>query len=117
VATAAVEDHLAPSVFEPRVAFGVLEVGAHFEKTARVISSSRNVPRRELVGLPHVDEIPARLIRFLEDLRGAHEAFLASTTREIQAVSAIDGRALDEAPGPRTREAQEAFAKTLRQEL
>jgi len=51
------------------------------------------------------------------DLRGAHEAFLASTTREIQAVSAIDGRALDEAPGPRTREAQEAFAATLEQEL
>ena len=51
------------------------------------------------------------------DLRGAHEAFLASTTREIQAVSAIDGRALDEAPGRRTREAQEAFAATLEQEL
>ena len=27
----------------------------------------------------------------VEDLRGAGEAFLASTTREIQAVSAIDG--------------------------
>jgi branched-chain amino acid aminotransferase len=51
------------------------------------------------------------------DLRGAHEAFLASTTREVQAVSAIDGRPLDEAPGPRTREAQEAFAATLEREL
>jgi branched-chain amino acid aminotransferase len=51
------------------------------------------------------------------DLRAADEAFLASTTREIQAVAAIDGRALPEPPGPRTREAQEAFAATLRQEL
>jgi len=51
------------------------------------------------------------------DLRTAKEAFLASTTREIQAVSAIDGGALAEAPGPRTREAQKAFAATLGKEL
>jgi branched-chain amino acid aminotransferase len=51
------------------------------------------------------------------DLRAAHEAFLASTTREIQAVAAIDGAELPEAPGPRTREAQEAFAATLGHEL
>ena len=51
------------------------------------------------------------------DLRAAGEAFLASTTREIQAVAAIDGKALSEAPGPRTREAQEAFAGTLGREL
>lgn len=51
------------------------------------------------------------------DLRAAREAFLASTTREIQAVSAIDGTELAEAPGSRTREAQEAFAATLGREL
>jgi branched-chain amino acid aminotransferase len=51
------------------------------------------------------------------DLRAAHEAFLASTTREIQSVSAIDGAKLPSAPGPRTREAQEAFAATLGKEL
>jgi branched-chain amino acid aminotransferase len=51
------------------------------------------------------------------DLRAAKEAFLASTTREIQAVSAIDGAELPESPGPRTREAQEAFAATLGREL
>ena len=51
------------------------------------------------------------------DLRAAGEAFLASTTREIQAVAAIDGTELAAAPGPRTREAQEAFAATLEQEL
>jgi branched-chain amino acid aminotransferase len=51
------------------------------------------------------------------DLRAAEEAFLASTTREIQAVAAIDGRELPAAPGPRTREAQEAFAAILGNEL
>ncbi len=51
------------------------------------------------------------------DLRAAQEAFLASTTREIQAVSAIDGKDLADAPGPRTREAQQAFAETLGREL
>jgi branched-chain amino acid aminotransferase len=51
------------------------------------------------------------------DLRAAREAFLASTTREIQAVAAIDGTELPDAPGPRTREAQEAFKETLGREL
>jgi branched-chain amino acid aminotransferase len=67
-----------------------------------------------------------RLIRALDveegtwnadDLRAAGEAFLASTTREIQAVSAVDGAELAAAPGPRTREAQQAFAETLGREL
>jgi branched-chain amino acid aminotransferase len=53
----------------------------------------------------------------VEDLRGASEAFLASTTREIQAVAAIDGRELAAAPGPRTEGAQRAFAETLGREL
>jgi branched-chain amino acid aminotransferase len=67
-----------------------------------------------------------RLVRALDveegawpvaDLRAASEAFLASTTREIQAVAAIDGAELAGSPGPRTREAKEAFAATLAQEL
>ncbi len=49
--------------------------------------------------------------------RAADEAFLASTTREIQAVAAIDGTELPQAPGPRTVEAQQAFAETLGREL
>jgi branched-chain amino acid aminotransferase len=53
----------------------------------------------------------------LDDLRGAQEAFLASTTREIQAVSSVDGRVFPAAPGPRTAEAQAAFAETLGKEL
>jgi len=50
------------------------------------------------------------------DLEAATEAFLASTTREIQPVSAINGREL-EWPGPLTAEAQEAFARALETEL
>jgi branched-chain amino acid aminotransferase len=53
----------------------------------------------------------------IDDLHGASEAFLASTTREIQAVSSVDGHAFPAAPGPRTREAQQAFAETLGREL
>ena len=51
------------------------------------------------------------------DLRAAKEAFLASTTREVQAVSSIDGTDLPEAPGERTREAIEGFGTALRREL
>ena len=53
----------------------------------------------------------------LDDLAAASEAFLASTTREIQPVAAVDGHSFDAAPGPRTREAQDAFAETLGREL
>jgi branched-chain amino acid aminotransferase len=53
----------------------------------------------------------------IDDLRGAQEAFLASTTREIQAVASVDGKPFSVAPGPRTEEAQRAFAATLGREL
>jgi branched-chain amino acid aminotransferase len=72
-----------------------------------------SITRDRLVKALHVEEGAWPVA----DLRAAGEAFLASTTREIQAVSAIDGVELPEAPGPRTREAQEAFAATLGQEL
>jgi branched-chain amino acid aminotransferase len=72
-----------------------------------------SITRDRLVKALHV-EIGAWPVA---DLRAAHEAFLASTTREIQAIATIDGRELPAAPGPRTHEAQEAFAATLRDEL
>jgi branched-chain amino acid aminotransferase len=53
----------------------------------------------------------------LDQVKGASEAFLASTTRELQAVASIDGAPLPAAPGPRTREAQEAFAAVRDAEL
>jgi branched-chain amino acid aminotransferase len=72
-----------------------------------------SITRDRLVKALHVEEGAWPVA----DLRSAGEAFLASTTREIQAVSAVDGSPLAEAPGPRTREAQEAFAATLGREL
>ena len=53
----------------------------------------------------------------LDELLGAEEAFLASTVREVQAVSAVDETELEECPGPRTREAADAFAAILDREL
>ncbi len=72
-----------------------------------------SITRDRLIKALHVEEGSWHV----DDLRAAHEAFLASTTREIQAVAAIDGTALPAAPGPRTSEAKEAFAETLGREL
>jgi branched-chain amino acid aminotransferase len=68
---------------------------------------------RLLKALPDIEEGAWTL----DEVKGASEAFLASTTRELQAVASIDGVALPDAPGPRTRAAQEAFAAARDQEL
>jgi branched-subunit amino acid aminotransferase/4-amino-4-deoxychorismate lyase len=52
-----------------------------------------------------------------DELRGAHEAFLASTTREVQAVATIDGDALPAAPGPLTEAAGAAFTRLVAEAL
>ena len=46
----------------------------------------------------------------LAALAGADEAFLTSTTRDVQAIRAVDGRALPAAPGPFTTAAAATFA-------
>jgi branched-chain amino acid aminotransferase len=71
-----------------------------------------SITRDRLVKALHVDEGAWPVA----DLRAAGEAFLASTTREIQAVAAIDGAELRAAPGPRTEEAKAAFTATLGRE-
>jgi branched-chain amino acid aminotransferase len=53
----------------------------------------------------------------LDELHGATEVFLASTVREVQAVSAVDETGMAECPGIRTREAAAAFTATLDREL
>jgi len=50
------------------------------------------------------------------ELRSAAEAFLASTTREVQPISAVDDREL-RWPGPRTTEAAAALARCVEEEL
>jgi branched-chain amino acid aminotransferase len=44
-------------------------------------------------------------------LADADEAFLTSTTRDVQPIRAIDGRLLPSAPGPLTTRAIEVFAQ------
>ena len=47
-------------------------------------------------------------------LAEATEVFLTSTTRDVQAVVAIDGRRLADAPGPHTLRAIESFEAIAR---
>jgi branched-chain amino acid aminotransferase len=73
----------------------------------------QSITRARIVGALEVEEGAWPVA----DLRAAQEAFLASTTREVQAVSAIDGSELPQAPGERTEEAAAAFAEALGREL
>jgi branched-chain amino acid aminotransferase len=52
----------------------------------------------------------------LDELLGADEAFLASTTREVQAVSAVDETTFV-APGPVTRQARADVVEAIRTQL
>ena len=45
----------------------------------------------------------------LDDLRSATEAFLTSSTRDVQPIAHVDGTALRAAPGPLTAAALDAF--------
>jgi branched-chain amino acid aminotransferase len=90
-------------------------------------ASADGTLRTPSLDLPILDSITRdRLVAVLEveqgefpvgDLRGASEGFLASTTREVQPISAVDGVALPNVPGPRTLDAQRAFAATLEREM
>ncbi len=46
----------------------------------------------------------------LDDLRRADEAFLTSSTRDVQAIATVDGIAVGTSTGPLTKAAAEAFA-------
>lgn len=62
--------------------------------------------------------VPARetVIR-LEELAEAEEAFLTSTTRQVQPIGAVDGRTLARVPGARTEQLAEAFRRMLAREI
>jgi branched-chain amino acid aminotransferase len=102
------------TVLEPPTS-SVFWVSAEGELRTPALSDGvlESITRDRMIKALHVEEGTWHV----NDLRGAGEAFLASTTREIQAVASIDGTAFPTAPGPRTREAQEAFAETLGREL
>jgi branched-chain amino acid aminotransferase len=53
----------------------------------------------------------------LDDLRGAEEAFIASSVREVMPIAAIDDMQLPAAPGPVTQDARERLARRIEREL
>lgn len=53
----------------------------------------------------------------LDDLRGAQEAFIASTVREVVPIAAIDDIALPAAPGPVTLQTRRALGQAIEREL
>jgi branched-chain amino acid aminotransferase len=53
----------------------------------------------------------------MERLGQAEEAFLTSSTRDVQAIHSIDGRPLPTTPGPLTTAAATAFAELLARDL
>lgn len=72
-----------------------------------------SITRARVLDLLDVDERPATL----DDVQGASEAFLASTTREVQAIAAIEDKELPPAPGAVTREAAQALRGRIEEEL
>jgi branched-chain amino acid aminotransferase len=50
-------------------------------------------------------------------LRGADEAFVTSTVREVQPIAAVDGHALPAVPGPITTRLAAAFTDLTRRDL
>ena len=72
-----------------------------------------SITRRRLLTLIEVREAPITA----DELAGASEAFLASTTREVHPVHAVDGRALPAAPGRLTEQAAAAFRAHVEAEL
>jgi branched-chain amino acid aminotransferase len=71
-----------------------------------------SITRAHVVRALHVEEGEFHV----DDLLGSHEAFLASTVREVQPVAAIDDRELA-ITGPRTTEAAEAFQRSLKETI
>jgi branched-chain amino acid aminotransferase len=53
----------------------------------------------------------------LDDARGADEAFIASSVREVMPIAAIDDVTLPATPGPVTREAAERLSSRIAREL
>src|SRR4051794_7181054 len=72
-----------------------------------------SITRDRVVRLLDVEERPATLA----DIRDAAEVFIASTTREVQAVRSIEENELPAAPGEQTRLAAQALREHIQEEL
>src|SRR5215207_5654795 len=72
-----------------------------------------SITRARLLEELDVAEAPCTL----DDVRAAHEAFIASSVREVMPIAAIDAIALPRAPGPLTAAAHEAFKRRVEREL
>jgi branched-chain amino acid aminotransferase len=71
-----------------------------------------SITRAVVIAVTEAQERPCTL----EELLAADEAFLASTTREVQPVAAIDERSFD-APGPVTQRAAQRVEAAIRERL
>jgi branched-chain amino acid aminotransferase len=83
--------------------FYVLDDRLHTPPLAEHILDS--ITRRHVIALTGATE----RVLHREQLAELAEAFLASTTREVQPVAAIDGRPLPSVPGPQTAAAADAL--------
>jgi branched-chain amino acid aminotransferase len=72
-----------------------------------------SITRRRLLEECDVTEAPCTL----DDVRGAEEAFIASSVREVMPIEAVDEIVLPQAPGPVSRAAHEAFKRRVEREL
>jgi branched-chain amino acid aminotransferase len=87
------------------------DAGGQLHTPALDVGILDSITRRAVVEELHVLQGDYTLDSLLE----ATEAFLASTTREVQPVSAIDGRPFE--TGPRTADAHEAFKRVSERQL
>jgi branched-chain amino acid aminotransferase len=76
----------------------------------RILAS---ITRARLLETCTVSEEPCTL----DDLRGAEEAFIASTVREVMPIAAIDDLELPAAPGPVTADAGRRLTERIEREL
>jgi branched-chain amino acid aminotransferase len=87
--------------------FYVLDGRLHTPPLAEHILDS--ITRRHVIALTGATE----RVLHRDVLAELEEAFLASTTREVQPVSAIDGRPLPSVPGPQTAATAEALRRYI----
>jgi branched-chain amino acid aminotransferase len=87
--------------------FYVIDGGLHTPPLAEHILDS--ITRRHVIALTGATERVLHCDQLIE----VEEAFLASTTREVQPVSAIDGRPLPATPGPQTAAAADALRRFI----